>query len=461
MSLPQVAIVGRPNVGKSSLMNMLVGKRVSIVEPTAGVTRDRVTSELELPPARSGGEPRYCELVDTGGYGVYAGDDELCVLTDDIEYQIQAAFNEAQLILFVVDAQSGITPLDKQVAKLLREQVSDPSRILLVENKVDHESHEADAYEGHQLGLGDPVFVSATTKYGKFDLLHAITDKIDFDTVFEKPVRSEMHLAIVGRRNAGKSTLVNALAGQERVIASELAGTTRDSIDVRFQMDDHVFTAIDTAGVRKRKSFENDVEYYSYHRALRAIRRADVVLFLIDARLRVSQVDKKLSSEIAKHYKPCVIVINKWDLVEDQVTTEDYIEYLGDAIRGLDYAPIVFISAKDNDCVREAVETAMELYEQSGARVSTSELNETLQEILAMRGPSSKLGKQAKIYYATMPTVHPPTIVLFVNYPELFDNRYQRYMINRFRERMPFKEVPIKLIIRPRRRIDLDAVAQS
>lgn len=454
--LPKVAIVGRPNVGKSSLLNMLAGRRVSIVDPTAGVTRDRVTYELELPPAQKNGPPRFCEMVDTGGYGVYSGDDTLSPLTDDVERQISFAVDEAAMILFIIDAQTGITPLDEQVGQLLRERTGDLSRVVLVANKVDDAKHEADALEATSLGFGEPVMVSATTGRGKFDVLELLTDRIDYTNVIAPP-KSEMLLAIVGKRNAGKSTLVNALAHSERVIVSELAGTTRDSVDVRFEVNGRSFTAIDTAGVRKRKSLEGDIEYYSLHRALRAIRRADVVMLLIDATVPVSQVDKKLSGEIVEHFKPCVVVVNKWDLVAEKLKPEDYVDYLADALRGLDYMPIAFISAKDNDGLTDAVETACELYEQAGQRIGTGKLNQFVQELLERRGPSTKLGTRAKIYYATMVAVHPPTIALFVNEPDMFDLTYQRYIINAFREEFPFAEVPIKLLVRRRKRVDRHA----
>ena len=454
--LPKVAIVGRPNVGKSSLLNMLAGRRVSIVDPTAGVTRDRVTYELELPPAKKGGEPRFCEVVDTGGYGVYSGDDSLSPLTDDVERQIKYAVGEAALILFLIDAQTGITPLDEQVSQLLREQAGDLSRVVLIANKVDSPKLEADALEATSLGFGEPVMVSATTGRGKASVVDLLTDRIDFTNVIAPP-KSEMSLAIVGKRNAGKSTFVNALAHSERVIVSELAGTTRDSVDVRFEVDGRSFTAIDTAGVRKRKSLEDDIEYYSLHRALRAIRRADVVMLLIDATVPVSQVDKKLSGEIVEHFKPCVVVVNKWDLVADKLKPEDYVDYLADALRGLDYMPIAFISAKDNDGLADAVTTACELYEQAGQRIGTGRLNAFVQELLERRGPSTKLGTRAKIYYATMVAVHPPTIAIFVNEPDMFDQRYQRYLINAFRDEFPFGEVPIKLLVRRRKRTDRHA----
>ena len=257
-----------------------------------------------------------------------------------------------------------------------------------------------------------------------------------------------MLLAIVGKRNAGKSTLVNALAGGERVIVSEVEGTTRDSIDVRFEIDGRRFTAIDTAGVRKRKSLADDVEYYSYHRALRSIRRADVAAFLIDATVPISQVDHKLGHEILRHHKPVVVVVNKWDLVEADHTQEQYIEYLDDALKGLDFAPVVFVSATKLEGVRDMVAMALNLYEQASHRVGTGELNRVIEKLVMAHPPRLKSGKRLKIYYVSQVDVRPPTIGLFVNQPDAFEPSYERYMLNRLRDELPYSEVPIKIVVR-------------
>jgi GTP-binding protein len=450
--LPKVSIIGRPNVGKSSLTNLLSGKLISIVDPTAGVTRDRVTVDLELPPLKNGGPPRFAELMDTGGYGVYSGDDQWGDLTEDVERQISYAVDEATLILFVIDAQTGLTPLDRQVADLLRKQVKDHKKIMLIANKVDHQKHLANAMEAMELGFGEPLAISATSGDGKWDLLEAISLRLG-EEADHPPVPTEMKLAIVGKRNAGKSTLVNQLAGEERVIASEIPGTTRDSVDVKFEMDGRTFTAIDTAGVRKRKSMSDDIEFYSLHRALRSIRRADVVLLMIDATEDVSQIDKHLMMEINEHFKPSVIVINKWDLAMAQgKQPEDYLKYLNEQLTGITFSPIAFITATNGEGVKDAVRTAMELFEQAGTRVPTAELNEVFQKMLQERGPTSKLGLVAKIYYATMTTVHPPTIALFVNRLEVFPEQYKRYLINGLRRHTVYTSVPIKLMIRPKKR---------
>lgn len=445
--LPTVAIVGRPNVGKSSLMNQLVGRLVSIVDPTAGVTRDRVGCEMELPPAKEGGKPRCAELIDTGGYGIYSEEDKNHPLTADVELQIEMAMAQAALILFVVDVQTGLLPLDMQVANLLRKKVGKTKPVIVVVNKVDSPKLDSSAAEAARLGFGEPSIMSATTGRGKYELLERIAGLIDFAKV-QPPKPSEMLLAIVGKRNSGKSTLVNALAGEDRVIVSEIAGTTRDSVDVRFEMDGHAFTAIDTAGIRKHKSLEDDIEYYSLHRSLRAIRRADVVILLLDALAEVSQVDQKLMQEINEHYKPCIIVVNKWDLVEGKKTTEDFMDYLTQQLRGLDFAPIAFISAKEADGLKPLVKLAKDMERQSGIRVSTGGLNRIVQDILKTRVPSSGVGTRTKVYYATQTAVRPPTVALFVNDAEAFDQRYERYFMKQFRQRVPFGEVPIKLLIR-------------
>ncbi len=458
--LPKIVIIGRPNVGKSSLMNLLAGRRVSIVEPTAGVTRDRISTVIELPQVYRNKKSQHAELIDTGGYGLTDNQN----LTAQIERQIAQGLGQADLVLFIVDAQTGITPLDETVARLIRTSGAN-TPVMLVVNKVDAQNHEAQAYDAMRLGFGDPVMVSAITGHNKHAFYERLLDAIDYDrfkqdTDPEDPMETGPLIALVGKRNAGKSTMVNALAGEQRVIVSEIEGTTRDSVDVRFEIDGKSFTAIDTAGVRKTKSLDGDIEYYSMHRSLRSVRRADVCLLLIDSSLRISQVDKKLVNEILEHHRPTVIVVNKWDLAEKKSTQEEYVEYMDKELQGLSFAPIVFTTASEGRGMREAVGMAMNLYEQARHRVGTSELNNVVQTVMAQGAPRSKLGKQPKIYYATQVDADPPTIALFVNVPDLFDRNYLRYFVNRLREELPYSEVPIKVLVRGRQSIPNDAEAQ-
>lgn len=476
MSLPRVSIVGRPNVGKSSLMNMLAGAKVSIVDPTPGVTRDRVSSLIEVPGPEPTDPVKLVELTDTGGYGVYTAEgarfddagEDLSRLTGAIEGQIAAAVERSDLILFVVDAQSGITALDETIAKLLREKLlggkrGDHGKVVVVANKVDDTRWEPHAFEASRLGFGEPLMVSAKANYRRRDFverLHGLLPEVSREE--KAAAYPEMRVALVGRRNAGKSSFVNALAGEQRCIVSEIAGTTRDSIDVRFEMDGHAFVAIDTAGVRKRSKFADAVEHWAFHRCLLAIGRADVVLLLLDATQEISGVDKRLGSRVLQEHKPCVVVVTKWDLVAGRknkkgqiVSPEDYAQYIEKEMPGMSLCPIVFTSSVEKMGLREAVEVASELFGQARQRVATSKLNELMRSILEQRGPSSKLGTKAKVLYVSQVGVLPPTIVMIVNHPELFTSQYQQYLMNRIHEETPFGEVPVRLIIRERQRVEL------
>ncbi len=473
MSLPRIAIVGRPNVGKSSLMNLLAKERVSIVDPTPGVTRDRVAAVVELFGPLQTEDPKLVEIVDTGGYGVYTAEggrfneigEDLARLSAPIESQIDHAVRSADAVLFVVDAQSGLTALDETFAQILRRKAAEfgdiPVRV--VANKTDGESWEPHAYEAAALGFGEPILVSAKNKFRRrvfLEELYALApEESRHDTPDDAP---QMRLAIVGKRNAGKSTFVNALAGEDRVIVSEIAGTTRDAVDVRFEIDGRVCVAIDTAGLRKRKSIPDRIEWYARDRALNSVDRADVAILMIDATERLSQVDKNLSKELQERFAPTVIVVNKWDLAEGkigrhgrEVTSEDYQKYLEKELLGLTRAPIVFTTATEGRGLKDAIEVAFELHEQARERVSTGELNRIMSDILNERGPSSKLGRHAKIYYVSQVAIGPPTIVMVVNDAKLFKQEYERYLLNRIAERTPFAEVPVRLIIRDRKRAEV------
>ncbi|MEI6878707.1 MAG: ribosome biogenesis GTPase Der [Planctomycetota bacterium] len=460
--LPVIAIVGRPNVGKSSLFNRLAGERISIVDPTPGVTRDRISTIITINPPNDTDEadalPRVAEVCDTGGFGIYVAEgkrfddagEDLSALAPDIEAQIFAAVEGATIVLFTIDAQSGITALDEKIAQLLR-RTGNTDRVIQVANKVDGPSWEVHALDAAKLGFGDTLSVSTKAGSGIRHLMEALWTRLG-SRPDEPPASPEMKVAIVGRRNAGKSSLVNALAGAPRVIVSEIAGTTRDSVDVRFESDGRIFIAIDTAGIRKRKSWADDVEFYSHNRTEVALRRADVALLLLDATEPVSQVEKQLAGELVEAFKPTVIVVNKWDLVEAKQTPNDYLEYLTQELPMLSFAPLVFISAKNGDGTSDAIAMAFNLHTQASHRETTGKLNALVQKILTERGPSSKLGTIAKIYYISQIETNPPTIAMVVNKPELFEGAYERYLLNRLREELPYSEVPIKLIFSARRR---------
>jgi GTP-binding protein len=436
VALPIVAIVGRPNVGKSSLFNWLAGRRISIVDPTAGVTRDRVSTVVE-----HGG--RAWEITDTGGIGIVDVDD----LTADVERQIQAALDSAAVVVFMVDVREGIVPLDEEVAARLR-TLRKP--VILVANKADTEKLGQLAGEFNKFGYGEPLCVSADQKLGKEELFDAILAKLPPDTGETAPEEPSLKIAIVGRRNAGKSTFINSLAGAERVIVSEVPGTTRDSVDVRFERDGKSYVAIDTAGVRKNAKLASDIEYYSLHRAQRSIRRADVVLHFFDARHRIGRVDKQLAEYIVEEYKPAIFVMNKWDLVKENIPTEKMADYVRAMFPMLEHVPIAFITAKKGKNTLRLLQLAVQLHKQAGVRVSTGDLNRVIRAALEANPPPLSNNRTPKVFYATQAGVHPPTVVLFTNGPELFEETYVRYLTKALRDAFPFSEVTIKVLLRAR-----------
>jgi GTP-binding protein len=353
-----------------------------------------------------------------------------------------------------VDVQAGMTALDQSIAALLRRH-GQAHRVVCVANKVDSDKWVADAQDASRLGFGETFAVSASNGFGVRQLLEALYDRLPPESEAVPEAPGEMKLAIVARRNAGKSTLINRLAGESRVIVSEIAGTTRDAVDVRFEIKGRTMIAIDTAGLRKQKSFADAVEMYAYDRAIAAIVRADVTVFMVDATTEVSQVDKKLSQELQRQYKPTVIAVNKWDLVEEKLKPADYLDYLTRQLRGLDYAPIVFVSAKTSEGLDDLVAMAFNLYKQANHWETTGKLNRVVESIIARRGPTPRLGTEAKVYYASQIGVRPPTFALVVNNPALFVGTYQRYLLNRLHEELSCSEVPIRLVFRKRKRMEL------
>jgi GTP-binding protein len=450
MSVPQVVIVGRPNVGKSSVLNWLAGVRIAIVDDQPGVTRDRVTHLMCH-------NDRFFELVDTGGMGIADMDN----LTRHIEEQIGLAIDSADVILFVVDTREGMLPLDQEVARRLR-SVQVP--VILIANKADEERFDSQADEFYRLGSGKPLRVSTLQNRNRAVLLNMIVQKLPpplEDEAEEGVTEPEMKVAIVGRRNVGKSTFINTLVNAPRMIVSEVPGTTRDSVDVRFELDGKPFIAIDTPGIRKAKSRQTDIDFYGTHRAQRSIRRADVVFLFFDATQRISKVDKQLCDYIAQQYKPCVFVVNKWDQLVNSMPTGKWVRYLQDAFGTMRYAPIAFITGQTGKNVKALINHGQMLFKQSRARVSTGQLNRMLREAVRQNVPPSARNREPKIYYATQVGIQPPTIVLFVNDPVLISKPYQRYLLGKFRDELSFNEVPIKLYLRRRHPADVrDDIAE-
>lgn len=435
MSWPVVAIVGRPNVGKSSLFNALAGRRISIVEPTAGVTRDRIATQLEF-------AGKWFELVDTGGIGIVDSD----ALEGDVEKQIAHAIASASIIVFVVDIRAGIAPLDEAVGERLR-AIGKP--VIFIANKADDSKQDIHSSDLFRLGYGEPLLVSANSNRGIDELKMRIAESLP-DSGLAAPEDVALKVAIVGRRNVGKSTFINRLANEDRVIVSEIPGTTRDSVDVRFERDGKTYLAIDTAGVRKKSSLANSIEFYSLHRAERSIRRADVVLHFFDSRLKIGRVDKQLAEYVIENHKPSIFVINKWDLAKASLDTATMGEYVRKVFPMLDYVPIAFTTAKEGKNTLRVLQLAAQLHKQAGKRISTGELNRLLHDAMAKNAPPVRTNRAARIYYAAQVGEYPPTIAMVTNGPENFDETYLRYLTKAIRDEGSYGEVPIKLILRTR-----------
>ncbi len=432
---PIVAIVGRPNVGKSTLFNKISGKRIAIVEDTPGITRDRIYADAEW-------LGREFTLIDTGGIEPYSKD----IILSQMRRQANLAIDTADVILFVVNVRDGMTAADKDIAAMLQ-KCGKP--VILVCNKVDNPGQPPmEVYEFYNLGLGDPMMVSSIHGLGVGDLLDAVSEH--FPESNDTPDDEEItHIAIVGKPNAGKSSLVNRLLGEDRVIVSDIAGTTRDAIDSQLVRNGKKYVLIDTAGMRKRGKIDENVERYSVVRALTSIERADVCVIMIDATEGVTEQDTKIAGYVHEQGKAAVFAVNKWDLIEKETNTmKNFKDKLLEGFNFMMYAESIFISAKTGQRVNDLFEMVDLAVEENKKRISTGLLNDVINDAIAMVQPPSDKGKRLKIYYGTQASVKPPTFVLFVNDSDLAHYSYIRYLENKIRAAFGFKGTPIKFIIR-------------
>ena len=435
MSKPIVAIVGRPNVGKSTLFNQIGKRRVSIVDDMAGVTRDRIYMDATW-------LNHEFTLIDTGGIEIKSADK---ILTE-IRTQAKIAIEEADAIIFVVDGRAGLTSADEDIGKILR---GTDKPVVVAVNKIDNLELEGEAYEFYNLGLGDPIGISASNALNLGDLLDAVVKTFPQN---ETDIRDEdeIRIAVIGRPNVGKSSLVNKMLGEDRVIVSDIPGTTRDAIDTHFFLDGTKFTLIDTAGMRRKSKIEEPVERYSVIRSLRAIDRADVVLMLIEAPVGVTEQDKKIAGYAHDSGKGCVLVVNKWDIFPNKHdrSTNRFTDDLRDRLGFLQYAPVVYTSALTGQRVDRVTELVKFVAEQQSMRIQTSVLNELIRDAVAVNPPPSKKGKSAKIFFVTQADICPPKFIIFVNEPELLHFSYLRFIENRLRESFGFEGTPLKFVVR-------------
>ncbi len=457
MPKPVVALVGRPNVGKSTLFNRLAEERLAVVDEVPGTTRDRLVAEAEW-------AGHAFDIVDTGGIDPTAGSgrsrEPLSVGSADFIEQIRAqaeiAIRDADAILFITDAESGITPADHEVARILRR--SQRTRegqpyppVILVVNKAESASRRQETYQFYELGLGEPYAVSALHGTGTGDMLDALVET--FAEPGEEAEDESIKIAIVGKPNVGKSSLLNCLLGEERAIVSEIPGTTRDAIDTVLTYEDLPVTLIDTAGIRRRGKIEPGVEKYSVLRSMRAIERSSVALLLVDATEGVTAQDQHIAGYILEDWKSVVVLVNKWDLVEkDSYTMNEYTRTIRQELNFLDYVPLLFISAKTGQRVDQVLPLALRVHEERLVRLSTAQLNRVLRQAQDQHPPPSRAGRHLKIYYGTQVRSDPPTFLLHVNDPKLAHFTYRRYLENQLREAHSFLGTPIRIVLRPRRK---------
>lgn len=437
MSMPVVAIVGRPNVGKSTLFNKLIGQRVAIVNDTPGVTRDRIYGECEL-------RSRKITLVDTGGIEPYSDD----VILSQMRRQAELAIDTADVIVLVTDVKTGVVATDSEVAAML---LKSGRPVVLCVNKCDGIGEPpAEFYEFYNLGLGDPIQVSSVHGHGTGDLLDAVFEHLPEEAEEEEGLEN-IRVAVIGKPNAGKSSLINRIAGEDRCIVSDIAGTTRDAIDTQIENDYGRFTLIDTAGIRRKSRVDDEIEKYSVIRAQMAIDRSDVCVIMIDATEGFTEQDSKVAALAHEAGKGCVIAVNKWDAVEkDGRTMQEYRKKLEVDFSFMAYAPMVFISAKTGQRLDQLFELIQRVANFNAMRITTGMLNDVLAQATARVQPPTDKGKRLKIYYMTQASTKPPTFVCFVNRAELFHFSYQRYLENRIRETFGMEGTPIRFLIRER-----------
>ena len=435
MSKPIVAIVGKPNVGKSRFFNYVVGQRISIVEDTPGVTRDRVYADTSW-------KDREFTLIDTGGIEPESED----IILSQMREQANIAIELADVILFITDIRQGVTAADSEIAIMLKKA---KKPIILVCNKADNYGEPpAELYEFYNLGLGEPHPISAANAIGIGDLLDEIYSKLP-PKKDDENIEEEIKVAIIGKPNVGKSSLLNKILGEQRSIVSNIAGTTRDAIDSKFENEHGKYIFIDTAGIRKKSKVNEAIEKFSIMRTLLAIERSDICLVLIDATEGVTDQDAKILGEAHEAGKGIIIVVNKWDAIEkDNNTLENYKKEIYNKISYATYAPIIFISAETGQRVNKLFSLINEVNKQNSLRISTSVINEVINEATLVVQPPTDKGKRLKILYGTQATTRPPTFVIFVNNKELFHFSYQRYLINCFRNNFGLEGTPVRLIIR-------------
>ena len=441
MSKPTVAIVGRPNVGKSTFFNYIVGKRVSIVEDEPGVTRDRVYADSEW-------RGRKFTLIDTGGIEPESED----IILSQMRDQANIAINLADVIIFLTDIKQGVTAADNEIAQMLR---ISKKKVILVCNKADNYGKtQDDIYEFYNLGLGDPYPVSSVNAIGIGDVLDAIYD--NFPDNENQEDDETIKVAVIGKPNVGKSSLVNKVLGENRVIVSDIAGTTRDAIDSEFENEFGKYVFIDTAGIRRKSKVDEKIEKYSVLRSLLAIERADVCILMIDANEGVTDQDAKIAGEAHEAGKGIIIAVNKWDEYEkDEHSTENYKKDIYNKLAYLSYAPIIFISAKTGQRVNKIFEMINMVASQNAMRISTAVLNQVLNEAISIVQPPSDKGKRLKVYYMTQASTKPPTFVVFVNDKNLFHFSYERYLINQIRKEFTLTGTPVRMIVRERKDKDV------